>query len=114
MRQRAAYARSETEEDDTDTALSGDDAVFYRARQRAQEPGLGATLRERLFGKGKGRADASGRVRFITTAPGLRGAGETETEGEDGVSLQLFWHDVGALLHQRERVSPVRASLRIV
>lgn len=83
MRQRAAYARSETEEDDTDTALSGDDAVFYRAKQRASEPGLAATLRERLFGKGKGRADASGRVRFITTAPGLRGAGETETEGED-------------------------------
>lgn len=85
------YARVETDDDDTDTA-SGDDAVVYRSREperpreHEREHSLAATLRERLFGKGKDRADAHGRVRFITTVPGMAGAGETETESEDVVS----------------------------
>ncbi|KAH9943625.1 N-glycosylation protein-domain-containing protein [Amylocystis lapponica] len=41
------------------------------------------TLRARVLAKGKARADDSGQLRPITTAPGVLGAGETETEGED-------------------------------
>ena len=87
--------RSETEDDDADMCLSGDDAVVYKARQRGrlreqeQDSGYTRMLRERLFGKGKSRADAADRVRFITTAPGMAGAGETETESDDAVSPSL-------------------------
>ncbi|EKM51130.1 uncharacterized protein PHACADRAFT_199963 [Phanerochaete carnosa HHB-10118-sp] len=91
VRARSMHARVETDEDDTDTA-SGDDAVVYRSRERERppsrerEPSLAEILRERLFGKGKGRSDVPERVRFITTVPGVLGAGETETESEDAVS----------------------------
>ncbi|KAJ7301845.1 N-glycosylation protein-domain-containing protein, partial [Mycena albidolilacea] len=51
-----------------------DDDVIYTARRRGNGNGNGApTLRTRLFG-GRGKADT------ISTAPGRRGAGETETE----------------------------------
>ncbi len=52
--------------------------------RRSSERGQPGTLRERLFGMG--RVDAAS-VRLVTTAPGVSGAGETETEGEDLVSL---------------------------
>lgn len=77
----------ETDEDDDGSDASGDERVTYQSTG----PSLAGTLRERLFGKGKGRADAADRIRPITTAPGVVGAGETETEGEDPVSAQ---HDV--------------------
>lgn len=93
LRSGNANIRVETEDDDTDTCSSGDDAVAYRSRERGQpleqveEQTFAHMLRERLFGKGKGRADAAERVRSITTAPGVVGAGETETESDDVVSL---------------------------
>lgn len=92
LRSQSINARIETDDDDTDTALSGEDAVSYRPRSREQpreQPREQRTwtLRERLFGKGKGRADATERVRFITTARGMVGAGETETESDDAVSV---------------------------
>lgn len=45
------------------------------------------TLRARLLGVSKGKGRAEDDARPITTAPGIVGAGETETEGEDAVSL---------------------------
>ncbi|KAI0338692.1 hypothetical protein BDW22DRAFT_1337269 [Trametopsis cervina] len=77
-RSRTVQPREETDED-TDACTSGDDAVVYRS-PRSTPTG---SLRERLFGIVKGRADNGARVRLISTAPGVRGAGETETEGED-------------------------------
>lgn len=93
LRPRAPPAQEETD-DDTDGCTSGDDAVVYRSTQAT----LAGSLRERLFGKGKGRADNHERVRLISTAPGVLGAGETETESEDAVSnissivLQVIYH----------------------
>ncbi|KAF7798778.1 hypothetical protein EIP86_010003 [Pleurotus ostreatoroseus] len=81
LRHRPGYAAVETEDDRSES--SGDDGgVTYQS----SGPSLAGSLRERLFGKGKGRADSSERLRPITTAPGVIGAGETETEGEDPVS----------------------------
>ncbi|KAI0683847.1 hypothetical protein BC835DRAFT_700005 [Cytidiella melzeri] len=77
-RSRVNFTREETD-DETEECTSGDDAVVYRSLQ----PAVSGSIRERLFGKGKGRADHSERVRMISTAPGVCGAGETETEGEE-------------------------------
>lgn len=105
-RARSAYPRVETDEDETDTAPSGDDAVIYRARDRTRErepePSFASTLRERLFGKGQGRADAGERVRFITTARGAVGAGETETESEEVRAYILLY----IFCSGRRRLSP--------
>ncbi|KAI0804659.1 hypothetical protein BC629DRAFT_1241975, partial [Irpex lacteus] len=65
--------------EDTDAATSGDDTVVYRSPRQT----IAGSLRERLFGKGKARADHGERTRLISTTPGVHGAGETETEGED-------------------------------
>lgn len=80
-RHRASFSREETDED-TDAATSGDDTVVYRSPRQT----IAGSLRERLFGKGKARADHGERTRLISTTPGVHGAGETETEGEDTVS----------------------------
>ena len=80
--------RADTDDDEgaSESTASADEGVTYRS----PEPSLAGTLRERLFGKGKGRADGMARVRSITTAPGVLGAGETETEGDsDSVSAAL-------------------------
>ncbi|KAI0084562.1 hypothetical protein BDY19DRAFT_997630 [Irpex rosettiformis] len=77
-RPRASYSREETD-DDTDEVTSGDDTVMHRSL-RSTPPG---SLRERLFGNSKDRADYVERTRLISTTRGVRGAGETETEGED-------------------------------
>lgn len=51
------------------------------------------TLRARLLGVAKGKGRAEDDARLITTAPGMVGAGETETEGEDAVSRSyLSWY----------------------
>ncbi|KAK7681851.1 hypothetical protein QCA50_015198 [Cerrena zonata] len=76
-RSRQFYARVETSDDpDTDASLSEDTVIYTSTRLS-----LAGTLRARLLGKGKGRADDA--MRPISTAPGVIGAGETETEGED-------------------------------
>ncbi|TCD70389.1 hypothetical protein EIP91_003743 [Steccherinum ochraceum] len=82
--QRAArhtYSHHADTSDDPDTdadASMSEDTVIYTSSQ----PTLAGTLRARLLGKGKGRAD-EGRMRPISTALGVIGAGETETEGEE-------------------------------
>lgn len=82
-RHRTTYARMETDEDEgSESAPSGEERVTYMS----SGPSIAGTLRERLFGKGKGRANISEQCHSITTAPGVVGAGETETEGEDSVS----------------------------
>jgi hypothetical protein len=90
-RSRAIYTREETD-DDTDNCTSGDDAIMYQSPQSDAAD----SLRERLFNKGKARANNSARVRLISTAPGVRGAGETETESEETVSnkyqIQVIYH----------------------
>ncbi|PSR77739.1 hypothetical protein PHLCEN_2v7723 [Hermanssonia centrifuga] len=83
-RHRPTYTRPDTDDDEdggrASDPQSGDETMVRRSSERGQ-PG---TLRERLFGMG--RVDAAS-VRLVTTAPGVSGAGETETEGEDLVSL---------------------------
>ena len=79
-RSRASYTREETD-DDADTVTSGDDAVVYRSPQ----PTIAGSLRERLFGNGQPHHHNE-RRRMISTTRGVRGAGETEPEGEDAVS----------------------------
>ena len=82
-RSRHFYDRVETSDDpDTDASLSEDTVVYTSTRLS-----LAGTLRARLLGKGKARADETSRP--ISTAPGVIGAGETETEGEDTVSSCL-------------------------
>ena len=82
-RHRPAYVRAETDEEEvSESTASADEGVMYRS----PEPSLAGTLRERLFGKARSRNGEMGRVRSITTAPGVLGAGETETESEDAVS----------------------------
>lgn len=79
-RSRQFYDRVETSDDpDTDASLSEDTVIYTSTRMS-----LAGSLRARLLGKGKARADE---VRPISTAPGVIGAGETETEGEDTVSF---------------------------
>lgn len=96
LRSQSANARSETDDGDTDTAASGDDSIIHRPRPRehlreqSREQSRSWSLRERLFGKRKGRADASERARLITTARGVVGAGETETESDDAVSTHIY------------------------
>ena len=84
-RRRTAFSHADTDEDDgeeaSESTASADEAVTYVS----SAPSLADTLRERLFGKGKGRTG----LRPITTAPGVLGAGETETESEDSVSVLL-------------------------
>ena len=84
-RSRPAYHHADTSDDpDTDADASmSEDTIIYTSTQ----PTLAGTLRARLLGKGKGRADDT-RMRPISTAPGVIGAGETETEGEDSVSFK--------------------------
>lgn len=67
----------------TKYTLKSEDTVIYTSTRLS----LAGTLRARLLGKGKGRADDA--MRPISTAPGVIGAGETETEGEDTVSTYL-------------------------
>lgn len=85
-RTRLAYANADTSDDpDTDADASmSEDTVIYTSSQ----PTLTGTLRARLLGKGNGRADDI-RTRPISTAPGVIGAGETETEGEEPVSFVI-------------------------
>lgn len=79
---------SDDADTDADASLS-EDTVIYTTSQ----PTFAATLRARLLGKGIRRAsfssetEAEGSLRPITTALGAIGAGETETEGEDTVSV---------------------------
>ncbi|KAI0078009.1 hypothetical protein K474DRAFT_1684013 [Panus rudis PR-1116 ss-1] len=71
----SSQPRVETSDDaDTDASLS-EDTVIYTTTA----PSLAGTLRARLFGKDR----TNERLRPITTAPGIIGAGETETESED-------------------------------
>ncbi|CDO73862.1 hypothetical protein BN946_scf185016.g19 [Trametes cinnabarina] len=75
-------------DEESESGAETDDGVLFGSRRR----GLADTLRHRLLGgKGKGRATAydDGWVKPITTAPGALCAGETETEGEDSVSVTL-------------------------
>lgn len=82
-RHRPVYIRPETDDEAiSESTASADEGVMYRS----PEPSLAGTLRERLFGKGKSRTEGTERVRPITTAPGVLGAGETETESEEAVS----------------------------
>jgi hypothetical protein len=65
-----------------------DDDVIYTARRRGNGNGNGApTLRTRLFG-GRGKADT------ISTAPGRRGAGETETELDEPVCDPRLFYEI--------------------
>ncbi|RPD53098.1 hypothetical protein L226DRAFT_548601 [Lentinus tigrinus ALCF2SS1-7] len=69
-----------TSDEDDESGAETDEGVVFRS----QGVSLADTLRNRLLGKGKGRAyDEHHWVRPITTAPGEVCAGETETEGED-------------------------------
>ncbi|TBU45375.1 N-glycosylation protein-domain-containing protein [Dichomitus squalens] len=84
------YARSRRPvgptSDDDETSGSGaetDDGVVFRRSSQGRGESLAETLRNRLLGKGKGRAIDEGWSRPITTTPGVPCAGETETEGED-------------------------------
>ncbi|CAL1702625.1 unnamed protein product [Somion occarium] len=81
---RARHAYETSDDPDTDASMS-EDTVIYTSTQ----PSLAGTLRARLFGKGKGRADFEERMRPISTTPGVLGAGETETEGEDSSPRHL-------------------------
>ena len=105
LRSQSANARAETDDEDTDTALSGDDTIVYRARsrerlrERAQQQSRPWSLRERLFGKGGGRADAAERARLISTARGVAGAGETETESDDAVSIHISRIKMNCRMH---------------
>ena len=71
---------SPTSDEDESGAETDEGVVF-----RPHAGGFADTLRNRLLGKGKGRAFDEGWSRPITTAPGAPCAGETETEGEDSV-----------------------------
>ncbi|KAJ8469934.1 hypothetical protein ONZ51_g8659 [Trametes cubensis] len=65
--------------DEDESGAETDDGVLFGSRRRS----LADTLRQRLLGKGKGRAFDERWTKPITTTPGALCAGETETEGED-------------------------------
>ena len=86
-RPRHPYAQTDTS-DDQDTDTSPEDTIIYTSTH----PTLAGTLRARFLGtpstKCQNRDQVElDRIRPITTAPGVIGAGETETEGEDSVSI---------------------------
>ncbi|OBZ73184.1 hypothetical protein A0H81_06892 [Grifola frondosa] len=72
-------SRVDSSDDSEDSGAETDDGVMFTS----VHPSFADTLRQRILGKGKGRACDGPCVRPITTAPGVLGAGETETEGED-------------------------------
>ncbi|KAH8105232.1 N-glycosylation protein-domain-containing protein [Cristinia sonorae] len=77
QRYRQSYVHSDIyTSDDPDTDADASDTVMYTSPQ----PTLAGTLRARLLGKGKGRADDT---RMRVEAMSATSAGETETEGED-------------------------------
>ena len=76
-----------TSDDDEESGAETDEGLVFRSQSATLS--LADTLRNRLLGKGKGRARDAHWVRPITTAPGAACAGETETEGEDSVSACL-------------------------
>ncbi|KAI0922461.1 hypothetical protein AcV7_005990 [Taiwanofungus camphoratus] len=72
--------RADTSDEDPDAETPpSDDSILYTTSTLS----FSGTLRSRLLGKRKGRAHEDTNVRPITTAPGVVGAGETETESED-------------------------------
>ncbi|TFK94485.1 hypothetical protein K466DRAFT_325456 [Polyporus arcularius HHB13444] len=76
---RAVPRGGPTSDDEDESGADTDEGVMFRP----QGGSLADSLRNRLLGKGKGRAYDEHWSRPITTAPGAMCAGETETEGED-------------------------------
>ncbi|KAI0751625.1 hypothetical protein C8Q80DRAFT_1218305 [Daedaleopsis nitida] len=74
-----ARPRTGPTSDEDESGAETDDGVMFRSHGAS----LADTLRNRLLGKGKGRAYDEHWTRPITTARGAPCAGETETEGED-------------------------------
>ncbi len=79
---RAVPRGGPTSDDEDESGADTDEGVMFRPHGGS----LADSLRNRLLGKGKGRAYDEHWSRPITTAPGAMCAGETETEGEDSVS----------------------------
>ncbi|KAL6303595.1 N-glycosylation protein-domain-containing protein [Sparassis latifolia] len=104
QRARRALVQSDCDDSADDTAASEDDILYTTSASAST--GFTGVLRARILGKGKAREDT---LRPITTAPGVRCAGETETDGEDsprnlptaritGPSLRPLPHTLSAVM----------------